>query len=116
MLLLSLGILLTLATKTSHEPIDKKFLLTDKQYAKQRLQDIYMEQEYQCLLQLWHRESKWNPKAKNKKSTARGIPQLLNLPSNTGSKRQIDLGLKYIVHRYSTPCVALKFHKRHGWY
>ena len=71
--------------------------------------------QYLCLEQLWYLESKWNPKADNKQSTAYGIPQLLKLKVNNPYK-QIDAGLKYIAHRYGTPCKALTYHLKHGYY
>ena len=71
--------------------------------------------EYLCLEKLWYLESRWNPRAANKSSTAYGIPQLLKLKTNDPYK-QIDAGLKYIAHRYGTPCKALTFHKKHGYY
>ena len=71
--------------------------------------------QYLCLEQLWHLESRWNPLADNKRSTAYGIPQLLKLKTNDPYK-QIDAGLKYIAHRYNKPCKALAFHKKHGYY
>ena len=71
--------------------------------------------QYRCLELLWDKESKWNPRADNPKSTAYGIPQLLKLKARD-PYTQIDLGLKYIKHRYLTPCKALDFHKRTGHY
>ena len=71
--------------------------------------------QYLCLEQLWYLESKWNPKADNKKSTAYGIPQLLKLKINN-PYMQIDAGLKYIAHRYGTPCKALAYHLKTGHY
>ena len=71
--------------------------------------------QYLCLEQLWYLESKWNPKADNKQSTAYGIPQLLKLKVNNPYK-QIDLGLIYIAKRYGTPCKALSFHLKTGHY
>ena len=71
--------------------------------------------QYLCLEQLWYLESKWNPRADNKRSSAYGIPQLLKLKINNPYK-QIDAGLKYISARHSTPCKALAFHKKHGYY
>ena len=71
--------------------------------------------QYLCLEKLWHLESRWNPTADNKHSTAYGIPQLLKLKTNDPYK-QIDAGLKYISVRYSNPCRALAFHKKHGYY
>jgi len=71
--------------------------------------------EYLCLEQLWMLESKWNPKSKNTKSSAYGIPQLLNLKTND-PYMQIDAGLIYISHRYGSTCKALSYHLKHGHY
>lgn len=71
--------------------------------------------QYLCLEQLWTRESQWNPRADNKRSTAYGIPQLLKLKTNDPYK-QIDLGLIYIAKRYGTPCKALAHHLKVGHY
>ena len=61
--------------------------------------------EFRCVELLWNAESKWNPKANNKKSTAFGIPQLLKM-TETNPYLQIDLGLKYIHKRYGSTCKA----------
>ena len=61
--------------------------------------------EFRCVELLWNAESKWNPKANNKKSTAFGIPQLLKM-TETNPYLQIDLGLKYIAKRYGSTCKA----------
>ena len=72
--------------------------------------------EFRCLEKLWTKESNWRPKAKNKLSTAYGIPQLLKM-KETNPYKQIDLGLKYIDKRYkASPCKALAHHKKRGWY
>ena len=72
--------------------------------------------EFVCLEKLWTKESNWRPKAKNKLSTAYGIPQLLKM-KETNPYKQIDLGLKYIDKRYKgSPCKALYHHKKRGWY
>jgi hypothetical protein len=71
--------------------------------------------QYLCLEQLWHLESRWNPLADNKRSSAFGIPQLLKLKVKDPYK-QIDLGLIYITKRYGTPCKALAFHLKTGHY
>jgi hypothetical protein len=68
-----------------------------------------------CLNALWTKESQWSAVANNKKSTAYGIPQLLKLKEKD-PYRQIDLGLKYIASRYSTPCKAWAFFKVNGYY
>lgn len=61
--------------------------------------------EFRCIELLWNAESKWNPKANNKRSTAFGIPQLLKM-TETNPYSQIDLGLKYINKRYGSTCKA----------
>jgi hypothetical protein len=83
-----------------------------KLYAHIKLLDA---KEYRCLELLWDKESKWNPRSDNPKSTAYGIPQLLKLKEMDPYK-QIDLGLKYIEHRYKTVCQAWLYHKRTGHY
>jgi hypothetical protein len=83
-----------------------------KLYAHMKLLDA---KQYRCLELLWNKESRWNPRADNPKSTAYGIPQLLKL-KELDPYKQIDRGLKYIKARHLTPCKALAFHKRVGHY
>lgn len=72
--------------------------------------------EFVCINKLWTKENRlWDPYAKNPKSSAFGIPQLLKL-KETNPYVQMDLGYKYIVHRHKSPCKALAFHDRKGWY
>ena len=83
-----------------------------KIYAHLKLLD---DKQYRCLVTLWRMESQWSPTAKNKKSSAYGIPQLLKMTERNPYK-QIDLGLKYIAHRYGNPCKALDHYKKVGHY
>ena len=83
-----------------------------KLYAHMKLKDA---KEYRCLELLWMRESRWDPRADNPKSSAYGIPQLLKLKV-LDPYLQIDLGLKYIAHRYKTPCIAYAHHRKTGHY
>ena len=71
--------------------------------------------EFICVNDLWTMESHWNPVAHNSKSTARGIPQILDLKT-TDPYAQIDAGIRYIQHRYKSACIALSYHYRHGHY
>ena len=72
--------------------------------------------EFVCIETLWSKENRlWDPYAKNPKSSAYGIPQLLKLKERNPYV-QMDLGYKYIVHRYKTPCNALAFHLKKGYY
>ncbi len=86
-----------------------------KLYAHMKLLD---DKQYRCLVILWRSESQWNPKAKNPKSSAYGIPQLLKM-TETNPYKQIDLGLKYITHHRiykGDVCKALAHHKKVGHY
>lgn len=80
--------------------------------------------EFQCLVNLWNRESRWNPYAENASSGAYGIPQ--SLPGSkmasagadwrTNPATQITWGLGYIAGRYGTPCSAWAHSNAVGWY
>jgi hypothetical protein len=88
-----------------------------KQVAKKKVLATYQSKhEWNALFALWDRESRWDYTADNPHSTAYGIPQLLKMDEDTPMNRQIELGLKYIKHRYETPSKALAFHNRNGWY
>ncbi len=74
------------------------------------------DKQYRCLVTLWRLESNWSPVARNPKSSAFGIPQLLKM-TETNPYKQIDLGIKYINHRYDgSSCKALAMHQRKGHY
>ncbi|MGW9630136.1 aggregation-promoting factor C-terminal-like domain-containing protein [Agromyces sp. NPDC055520] len=80
--------------------------------------------EYQCLVQLWTRESSWRADAYNASSGAYGIPQ--SLPGSkmasagadwrTNAATQIEWGLSYISGRYGSPCGAWAHSERFNWY
>ena len=80
--------------------------------------------EYQCLVQLWTRESSWRADAYNASSGAYGIPQ--SLPGSkmasagadwrTNAATQIEWGLSYIADRYGSPCGAWAHSERFNWY
>ena len=112
-----LGIVLSLGMTIAFQKNDSVALKPKtthfKQYAFIKLNNDF--KEFYCLDELWFRESRWDYKAKNKRSSAYGIPQLLGL-KETNPFKQIDRGLKYIEHRYDKPCHALAFHNRKGWY
>jgi hypothetical protein len=76
---------------------------------------VVSAKEYRCLELLWMRESRWDPRADNPKSSAYGIPQMLRLKV-LDPYRQIDIGLKYIAHKHLTPCRALAYHDKRGHY
>jgi hypothetical protein len=111
-LVLLAGLLLFTGVNQASAINEPKDVNRYKLYAHFKLVDA---KQYRCLELLWNRESLWNPRADNPKSSAYGIPQLLKLKEKDPYK-QIDRGLKYIEHRHSTPCKAWEFHKRTGHY
>jgi Transglycosylase SLT domain len=80
--------------------------------------------EYDCLVALWNKESRWNVYAHNASSGAYGIPQALpgtkmataGADWATNPATQITWGLGYIEARYATPCGAWAHSQRVGWY
>jgi hypothetical protein len=79
--------------------------------------------QFGCLDRLWERESGWNPQAKNPRSSAYGIPQLLDstwamtgIRKTSDPYRQIRAGLNYIGKRYGSPCAAWNHSRARGWY
>jgi len=82
----------------------------------QALAQWHSYREWNALYKLWMQESKWDYRADNKHSSAYGIPQILDMPTDTSIVEQIQLGIKYIKTRYGTPSNALAFHNKNGWY
>ena len=98
---------------------------TAQEIAKRMVADRgWSDVEYDCLYQLWKKESNWRVNAHNKSSGAYGIPQ--SLPGNkmasvaddwmTNPETQITWGLKYIANRYDTPCGAWGHSQVRNWY
>ena len=82
------------------------------------------EDQFNCLVSLWQKESGWRVNAQNGSSGAYGIPQ--SLPGSkmasagedwaTNAGTQIEWGLGYITGRYGTPCGAWQKSQASGWY
>lgn len=94
-------------------------------YAQKRCSDYgWSNEDFNCLVVLWNRESGWNMYAQNRSSGAYGIPQALpaSKMSSAGSdyltnyETQINWGLSYIKTRYGNPSVALAHSNLKGWY
>lgn len=80
--------------------------------------------EFQCLVNLWQKESGWSYTAYNASSGATGIPQ--SLPGSkmasagadwqTNAATQIAWGLDYIARGYGSPCGAWSHSQSVNWY
>lgn len=101
-------------------------VLSNQSYAKSFMAENYGwgEDQFNCLVPLWEKESGWKETAHNGGSGAHGIPQ--SLPGSkmaefgqdwkTNPQTQIKWGLSYIQGRYDTPCGAWSAFKKKGWY
>ena len=82
----------------------------------------YSKDEALCLIRLYGKESAFNKDSIGNldsptNSYVYGIPQLKNpLIKDLSANSQIDYGMKYIAHRYSTPCAAWAHWLRKGWH
>ena len=96
-----------------------------QEYAHSRFAEFgWSEEDFNALVQLWNRESGWNPASSNSRSGAYGIPQAL--PGSkmasfgedwaTNYQVQINWGLNYISGRYGNPTNAWNQLSTKGWY
>ena len=80
----------------------------------------YSKDEALCLIKLYGKESAFNPRAIGNLSESKqvyGIPQLKNpIIKDLSANKQIDYGMKYIKHRYDTPCRAYAHWVKKGWH
>jgi hypothetical protein len=90
-----------------------------------RIQSIgWGQEQFDCLVALWNKESGWNVYAHNVGSGAYGIPQAL--PGDkmasvgadwaTNPATQIEWGIIYIINTYDNPCGAWQFSEAKGYY
>ena len=75
------------------------------------------DKEWRCLDELVNRESRWDMRADNPKSSAFGLFQVLKTKEDSTLQDQVKAGLRYIDHRYEgSSCKALAHHNRKNWY
>jgi len=91
--------------------------------AKQLAKKLLTKKQHACLTKLLGKESAWNPKAQNPKSSAKGIGQLLDgtyrnlgMRHSQASVSQLVATLTYIHRRHITPCNAWAFFKARNYY
>lgn len=101
----------------SLEPIKAEAQIEPREYARglALIEYGWGKEQFTCLNRLWGKESAWNPLADNPTSTAFGIAQMLG-ETSVSAEVQIRNGLRYIQHRYETPCAAWLFWQRNYWY
>ena len=90
--------------------------------SKDYIRSLFNYEQARCLIKLYGKESAFNPRAIGNldsptKSYVYGIPQLKNpLIKDMNAYNQIDYGIKYIKHRYETPCRAYAHWVKKGWH
>ena len=87
---------------------------------KDYIRSIYDKEQALCLIKLYGKESAFNRYAIGNEEgdvQAYGIPQLKNpLIAKLSSIEQVNYGVKYIKHRYETPCQAWEHWQKKGWH
>jgi hypothetical protein len=101
---------------------NRKATQDEKRYNRKLAKDYasagfgWQGREWKCLESLWTRESRFDHLAVNQQgSSAFGIAQLLR-EKDRRPEYQILRGLKYISHRYNSPCRAYKFFLNNNYY
>jgi hypothetical protein len=101
------------------EPRKPDFPVSARSYARSMVSVV----EYVALHELIMRESSWNPDARNRKSTAYGLGQLIDQTwEDVGIEKSDDFRIqliashKYVMQRYGSWVKALEHHKQNGWY
>jgi hypothetical protein len=83
-----------------------------KLYAHSKLID---HKQYECFSKIIHKESRWNPNAKN--GSHYGLGQMRSKwYRNLDPYRQIDETIRYASKRYGSMCNAWHFHQRKGYF
>ena len=80
--------------------------------------------QWDCLNNLWQKESGWSTRSTNSSGSAWGIPQALpgskmrsaGKDWRTNPATQIAGGIGYIDNRYGTACKAWSHWQQHNWY
>jgi hypothetical protein len=91
--------------------------------AKEVAKELLNEEQFLCFTKLVGKESAWNHKAENPKSTASGIGQMLDSTYSSLGMRKSNAGvsqlvatLSYISRRHVTPCGAWRHFQKNNWY
>jgi len=88
--------------------------------SKDYIKSLLSKDEALCLIKLYGKESAFKTDAignLNGSKQTYGIPQLKNpMIKDMNAYNQIDYGIKYIEHRYTTACRAYAHWVKKGWH
>jgi SLT domain-containing protein len=106
-------------------PASQRTMLLAQVDGKELARELLTSKQYQCFSSLVTKESGWRKNARNHKSSARGVGQLLDSTyRNLGMKHsqveaaQVVASLAYIGRKYGSagPCGAWQHWQKHNWY
>lgn len=96
---------------------DRRKPVSVREYVRHRASRAgWTYREWLALAEIVYRESRWNPTADNKHSSAWGLFQMLKMKKGTPLEQQTTAAIRYIKSRYGSPIAALRHHDQHGWY
>lgn len=120
------GLMIGLSASTAAAPVVRETIVLWKQdEPKKNAKLLLTKKSYQCLNKLLSKESAWKPSAKNPKSTAKGIGQLLDdTYKSIGMKHthkgdaQLIAVLAYVARHYGSggTCAAWRHFQKHNYY
>lgn len=136
MLIMTIGFALMIPTKSVvqdetnvvqnkkvYSPINTAGVTIKQHTPEEYAQLMVSEAEYEALFELIMLESSWRPDAKNPKSSAYGLGQLLDqtwdlvgIEKSSNFKVQLIATHKYVMERYGSWAKALEFRKANGYY
>jgi hypothetical protein len=109
------GLALFVAQISSLEKAESQVIHKTNHYRQWAFIQLNNVNEFNCIDELYYKESRWNPKAKN--GSHYGIPQgRSTYLKKVNGYKQVEWGIKYIHNRYGSTCKALDHHKRKGWH
>ena len=101
-------------------PSEAKSVNTHTFTSKDYIKSILDDKLALCLIKLYGKESAFNKDAignLNGSKQTYGIPQLKNpIIKDMNAYNQINYGMKYIEHRYGSPCRAYAHWVKKGWH
>lgn len=114
----------TTTKKTTKKVLKTNYIAYDIQEEREYAKSLFSQygwtnSDFEALINLWTKESNWNPNASN--GTCYGIPQAcpgskMGKGYKTSWKVQINWGLGYIYSRYGTPTNAWQHFQKNNWY
>lgn len=101
-------------------PSEAKSVTTHSFTSKDYIRSLLNNEQALCLIKLYGKESAFKTDAignLNGSQQTYGIPQLKNpMIKDMSAYSQINYGLKYIEHRYGSPCRAYAHWVKKGWH